>query len=90
MPTFPLYNYQYDIPFCSSMLISFARALPCNSDYEELAKEIIKMEIPSLTSTILRKRIIMTDRLDRLWKYGSTEMRRQIASDEQFIRNISE
>lgn len=71
------------------LLAAIARELPNEKQYEELARTLVDLDIPSITALLLENDALQ-DRYDEIWEKGNLEIRQGLSTVHNFLKKLND
>lgn len=79
-----VYNVNY------KFLEAISNNIPEGHDYDDLANELLSLDIPSITENLIHREELTVEQYDTLWKKGNIDIKRSIAENKTFLQNLSD
>lgn len=79
-----------EFPLNYKLLQIIARMLPQEAHYAPLAKAILTLNVPSITSELISNDILEPSDLDAIWGTGDVELRRALLDESAFLQNLTD
>lgn len=79
-----------EFPLNYKLLQIIARMLPQEAHYAPLAKAILTLNVPSITSELISNEILEPSDLDAIWGTGDLELRRALLDESAFLEHLTD
>lgn len=79
-----------EFPLNYKLLRIIARMLPQEAHYAPLARAILTLNVPSITSELISNRILEPNDLDAIWSAGDMELRRALMDESAFREHLTD
>lgn len=72
------------------LLRKLSDSLPEEDQYNEIARALINLDIPSITLSVIERGKLEMEDMDKLWQSGNQDIRRALLSQGDFIEFLTE
>lgn len=79
-----------EFPLYYKMLASLAQEVPDNANYRPLIKALLDLDIPSITSELVRRGLLDGEEMDAVWEKGNIDARRRLTDSVLFLKNLTD
>ena len=81
---------QQEFPLHYKLLQIIAEMLPSEEHYAPLARAILSLQIPSITTNLISNGILGREDLDAIWESGNVDLRRALLEETPFRANLTD
>ena len=67
-----------------------AENLPDGHSYDEIANDLLSLEIPSITEALIHRESITIEQYDAIWEKGTIDIKREMAKEKNFLSNLTD
>ena len=67
-----------------------AENLPEDHIYDEIANDLLSLEIPSITEALIHRESITIEQYDAIWEKGTIDIKREMAKEKNFLSNLTD